>query len=70
MDVTFDPPRSGIGSPLGDLVGWSQQITLTWVNPQTLAAVLPGQTDTIRVEVTVSYQGTEIFTGGWLVIGR
>lgn len=70
MDATFDPPRSGQGSPMGDMAGWSQAITLTWVNPETLAAALPGQTDAVRVEVSIGFKGANLFDAAWLVMRR
>ncbi len=70
MGATFAPPRGGQGSPMGDMAGWSQAITLTWVNPETLAAVLPGQTDAVRVEVSIGFKGANLFDAAWLVMRR
>jgi Tfp pilus assembly protein PilV len=69
-DAVYDPPRSGQGSPIGDMVGWSQTITLTWVDPETLEAVLPGQTDAVRVEVSIGFKGGNVFDATWLVMRR
>ena len=70
MGATFAPPRGGQGSPMGDMAGWSQTITLTWVNPDTLATALPGQTDAVRVEVSIGFKGANLFDAAWLVMRR
>jgi hypothetical protein len=70
MGVTYDPPRGGHGGPLQDMPGWSQTIQLTWVNPVSLATVHPGGSDAAQVEVSISFEGRQVFTTGWLVIRR
>lgn len=70
MNVTYDPPRNAHGTGITDMAGWSEQITLTWVNPGTLAAVAPGGSDAVRVDVSIHYRGMHVFSTSWLVIRR
>jgi type II secretory pathway pseudopilin PulG len=71
MNVTYSPPRDGQGSPIADMVGWSQKITLTWRNPNNLATtVAAGASDIINVTVDISYKGTPTYTASWLVTPR
>lgn len=71
LDVTFDPPRDGQGRPVDDQSsGWSQHVTLTWVNPNTLSPVPDGASQTVQVQVQVRFQGQPVFTTTWLVTGR
>jgi Tfp pilus assembly protein PilV len=70
MDVTYSPPRDGQGQPMDHLQGWSQTIELTWVDPETLAPVGVGATETIRVHVRISYCNGEVFSTAWLVTRR
>ena len=71
MDVTFSPPRNGLGTALSQLPGWSQTITLTWRDPDNLSAtVADGASDLIYVRVDVAFQGQNITTTGWLVTRR
>lgn len=70
LDATFDPPRDGQGRPVKDKVGWSQQVTLTWVNPNTLTTVPDGASQTVRAQVQIRFQGQPVFATTWLVTGR
>lgn len=71
MDVTYSPPRDGQGSSIADMVGWSQEITLTWRDTENLSTVVQaGSSDIIHVQVAVSKDGTEILTTSWLVARR
>ncbi|MFP4104992.1 MAG: hypothetical protein ACLFVU_02785 [Phycisphaerae bacterium] len=71
MDVTYNPPRNGMGNAITDMVGWSQTITLTWRNPDDLAVIVtPGSSDVINVEVSIRYQDEEILSNNWLVTRR
>lgn len=68
MNVTCSPPRDGQGSPLADMVGWSETITLTWRDPADLQSpVAPGSSDIVYVQVDLSYQGRPELVTGWLV---
>ena len=68
MNVVYNPPRDGLGSPVTDLVGWSQSIALSWRDPDNLSTVVAaGTTDVIHVQVTVARNGTEVLTTSWLV---
>ena len=71
MGAAYSPPRDGQGSPIADMTGWSETITLTWRNPDHLTAVVPdGTSDVVHVEVNISYQGTEVLNTGWIVIRK
>jgi len=68
MTVTYNPPRDGQGTAIADLAGWSQTITMTWLNADNLAqTVNPGTSDVVLVSVTITYQGTALLTTSWLV---
>ncbi len=70
LGATFDPPKSGYGAGITDMVGWSETITLTWVNPQDLTVVAPGGSDVVQVEVGVEFNDRQVLSTGWLVIRR
>ncbi|MDY7011238.1 MAG: prepilin-type N-terminal cleavage/methylation domain-containing protein [Planctomycetota bacterium] len=71
MGVTYSPPRDGTGQALSDMTGWSQQITLTWRNPDNLSEILTdGASEMIYVEVMVSSGSQPVLTTGWLVTKR
>ncbi len=70
MGATFDPPRNGQGSSMGDMVGWSQTMTLTWVTPYRLTEVQPGESDTVRVQVNVRHDGQDVFSTEWIIARR
>jgi len=68
MNVTFSPPRDGQGSPLADMVGWSETITLTWRDPDDLqSTVAPGSSDIIHVQIDLAHQGRQMHAVGWFV---
>jgi len=79
MDVTYSPPMSArgkppldaTGEPMTGMNGWSQHITLTWLNGDGLTqTVSPGTSDFIRVQVDVAYRGQDVLTASWLVTRR
>jgi len=71
MNVTYSPPRDGMGAPISDMTDWSETLTLTWRNPSNLAAVVTaGTSDIIHVQLDVSCAGQPILTTGWLVVRR
>jgi type II secretory pathway pseudopilin PulG len=71
MDVTYSPPRDGQGTPISDMVGWSQKIYLTWRNPDNLTQVVTaGSSDIVNVQVEVSYKGQQIMSTSWLIARR
>ena len=68
MDVTFNPPRDGQGSPLADMTGWSETITLTWRSESDLrTTVSAGTSGVIHVQLDLSWQGRLAHSVGWLV---
>ncbi len=71
MNVTYSPPRDAYGSPITDMPGWSQTITMTWRNPSNLsAAVADGASDIVRVQVSVAFKGEEVLKTGFLAVRR
>ena len=71
MNVTYSPPRDANGQAISDMTGWSQQITLSWRDPENLSeTVTDGASEIIYVEVEISYEGQLVTTTGWLVTKR
>ena len=71
MDVTYSPPRDGQGNPVADMAAWSQALTLTWRDPNSLTTtVAAGTSDVIYVEVKISNRSRQVLTTGWLVTRR
>lgn len=71
MNVSYSPPRDGQGVAISDMAGWSQQITITWRNPNNLAqTVADGSSDVVCVQVAVSFKGENLLTTNWLVARR
>jgi len=71
INVTYSPPRDGQGYPIADMAHWSQQITLTWRDPNSLTAtVTPGASNAIHVEVKIACRNRQVLTANWLVTGR
>ena len=71
IDVTYSPPRNGQGVAVTTLAGWSQTITITWRDPDSVTTVVPaGSSDLACVEVRVSHQGRPVLSTDWLVTRR
>jgi len=71
MDVTYSPPRDGLGNAITYMPEWSQTISLTWRDPDSLTTVVsPGTSDLVYVKVEISHQGQTVLTTGWLVSRR
>jgi type II secretory pathway pseudopilin PulG len=71
MDVTYSPPRDARGHALDDMPDWSETLTLTWRDPDSLTAVVPpGASDVLYVEVEIRNQARPVVTTGWLVTRR
>ena len=71
MDVTYSPPRDAAGRALSDMQGWSQTITLTWLNPNNLsAAVADGASDIVNVNVSIQRSGRVVISADYLVARR
>jgi len=71
MGVTYSPPRDAYGAPIADMVGWSQTIEMTWRDPDNLTSVVAdGASDILHIQVTVSFQGRQILSTGYLIARR
>lgn len=71
MDITFSPPRDGMGLDIYDMSEWSETITMTWRSPTDLAAtVTPGTSNVIHVELKLYKNGLLALTTGWIVVRR
>ena len=71
MDVTYSPPRNAAGAALLGMNDWAQQIVLEWKDPESLTTtVAPGNSDIIRVTVTIRRDGRAVLATGWLVARR
>ena len=68
MGQTLPICRDGQGDPISDSHGWSEAMTLTWLDPLNLTPADDGTTDLIRVQVDVKLHGKTVFTTSWLVI--
>ena len=70
MDVTYKPPRDGLGNEISSLPDWSQHITMGWRDPNDVARPAPhgpGSTDVIYVHVDVGYRDVTVYSTNWLV---
>jgi prepilin-type N-terminal cleavage/methylation domain-containing protein len=71
LGAVYSPPRDGSGAPIADMVGWTQQITLTWRNPTNLSLVVtPGNSDIVNVDVKILFHSKEVTSASWLVSRR
>ena len=70
MGQVYNPPRDGQGTPITDMAGWSQSVTLTWMDTDSFTPVADGTSNMVYVEVTVSSKGEEVLTTGWVVAER
>jgi Tfp pilus assembly protein PilV len=69
--LVFSPPRDGTGQSISDMTGWSQKVTLTWRNAANFSQVVtPGSSTVINVQVSILFQGKEVFATNWLVAKR
>jgi len=68
MNVTYCPPRDGLGFAISVLPTWSQTITMTWRDPNELSStVADGTSDVIYVNVDVKHHNKLVVSSGWLV---
>jgi len=71
MDLTFSPPRDGMGLDIYDMPEWSETLTMTWRSPTDLATtVTPGTSNVIHVELKLYKNGLLALTTGWMVVRR
>ena len=68
MDATFSPPRNGLGEVITGMTGWSQSVSLTWRLPSNInTSVVPGTSNVIHVQVTISKSNETLMQTGWLI---
>ena len=68
MEVTFSPPRNGLGEAIEDMDGWSQSISLTWGSSSDInTAVVPGTSEIVQVQVTISKDNKTVMQTSWLM---
>jgi prepilin-type N-terminal cleavage/methylation domain-containing protein len=66
--TTYKPPRDGMGNVISSLPDWSQTITLSWRDPNDVAASAGvGTTDVVYVHVDVGYRDKTVYGTNWLV---
>ena len=71
MDITFRPPRDGMGLAIYDMSDWSETLAMTWRSPTDLATtVTPGASNVIHVELKLYKNGLLALTTGWMVVER
>ena len=69
MNVSYTPPRDGMGSAVSGMPGWTETISLTWRNPDNFESVVSaGSTMAVYVEVSLVHRGRRVLDTGWLVI--
>jgi Tfp pilus assembly protein PilV len=66
---TFSPPKDARGVDLSGFPGWSQQIDVSYVDPDMLTSSVPDtQVEwTSRVTVKIVHDGRVVYTAQWLV---
>lgn len=70
-DAIYGPPVDGSGNEISNMVGWSQEIVVTWRNPSDLDSVVAdGGSYVVYVEVTIKRYDRKILTTGWLIVER
>ena len=68
MEATFSPPRNGLGEVIVGMADWNQSIILTWRSSADInTVVVPGTSDLIHVQVTISKNNKTLIQTGWLV---
>lgn len=71
MNVTYNPPRDGQGAAIADLANWSETITITWRDPDSISTVVAdGSSEVVYVQLVLSRDGREVLTTGWLISRR
>jgi prepilin-type N-terminal cleavage/methylation domain-containing protein len=66
---TYDLPVDGRGIAMAGFEGWNQVVTINYVDPFTVTAIVPDeQVEPIsRVSVVVNRNGQPVYTTSWLV---
>lgn len=68
MNTTYKPPKDAMGNSISSLGTWSQAITITWRDPNSLTTtVTAGTSDIAYVQVVVAESNTTQLTTGWYV---
>ena len=52
------PPESKYGAEMADLVGWSREVEVAWVDPASPTSQLGSESETKLITVTVKHNGT------------
>ena len=63
---TYNPPVDISGASMAEFSGFSQQVTVEYVNPSNLESVVAGPTDFVRVTVTITKNNRPISTASWI----
>jgi hypothetical protein len=65
---TFDPPVDGRGVAQSGFSGWSQHVTIKYVDPANLMLIVPDSQvePTSRITVVVNRNGSAVYTTSWL----
>lgn len=66
---TYSPPLDCSRNPISTYTNWSQQVTVSTVDPTNVTAVRPNDPSqpTARVTVTVTHGAKQIYQASWLV---
>ena len=65
---SFSPPVDARLQPISNLTGWTQQMTVNYIDPNNLLSAgskTPAQ-PTARLNVSISHNGALIYTTSWL----
>ena len=63
---TYNPPIDISGASMAEFSGFSQQITVEYVNPSNLNQVSGTATEFVRVTVTITKNNRPISTASWI----
>lgn len=66
---TYSPPLDVTRVPIAGYSNWSQQVTVSTVDPNNVTATRPNDPTqpTARVSVTVSHHGKQVYQASWLI---
>ena len=66
---TYSPPLDVTANPINMYGSWSQQVTVSSVDPNNVTAVRPNSVTlpNARITVTITHNGKQIYSASWLV---